>query len=228
MQASGAAWTIVRSSWFNQNFSEDFLLDAVLDGDVAFPAGGHRGAVHRRRRHRRRRGRRADRGPARGQLYEVTGPRLLTFADAAAEIAAATGRDVRYVPVSADEFAAGMREQGCPTDRDRLTELFAEVLDGRNASLTDGVQRAPRPRARDFRDYARRRRLPASGPPTQSGCHDDRRLLARADARRRARLRSGCRRVFRVLDVRDARARRDSRAPGVAAMQSINVTVIMP
>jgi hypothetical protein len=36
-----------------------------------------------------------------------------------------------------------------------MTYLFTEVLDGRNESLTDGVQRALGRPPRDFRDYAR-------------------------------------------------------------------------
>ena len=36
-----------------------------------------------------------------------------------------------------------------------LTYLFSEVLDGRNAYLTDGVQRALGREPRDFADYAR-------------------------------------------------------------------------
>ena len=78
-----------------------------------------------------------------GQLYELTGPRLLTFADAAAEISEAAGRPIRYVPVSIDEHAAAAAEQGVPAEViELLTYLFTEVLDGRNAHLADGVQRA--------------------------------------------------------------------------------------
>jgi uncharacterized protein YbjT (DUF2867 family) len=105
LQDSGADWTILRCSWFMQNFSEAFMLDQVLAGAVALPGGD---------------------GPApfvdaediadvavaaltepghSGRLYELTGPRALTFAEAVGEIAAASGRDVRYVPISLDEFA---------------------------------------------------------------------------------------------------------------------------
>ena len=38
VQRAGADWTIVRCSWFNQNFSEDFLLDPSWSGEVALPA----------------------------------------------------------------------------------------------------------------------------------------------------------------------------------------------
>jgi hypothetical protein len=78
-----------------------------------------------------------------GELCELTGPRLLTFTDAVAEIAKATTRNIRYQPVSIDEHAATARGQGLTAEViDLLTYLFSEVLDGRNAKVTDGVERA--------------------------------------------------------------------------------------
>lgn len=91
-----------------------------------------------------------------GQLYEVTGPRLLTFPDALAEIAAAIGRDVRLEQVDVDAYAAAMAGYGVPADQVALlTYLFGEVLDGRNAHLTDDVERALGRPPRDFGEYAR-------------------------------------------------------------------------
>ncbi len=91
-----------------------------------------------------------------GQLYELTGPRLLTFADAAAEISAATGRQIAFTHISHDDFAHRLAEQKTPEDIAGLVSyLFREVLDGRNEWVADGVQRALGRPARDFRDYAR-------------------------------------------------------------------------
>jgi hypothetical protein len=60
------------------------------------------------------------------------------------------------VPVSIDEFAAGALEAGQPADLvEFLRYLFGEVLDGRNANLTDGTQRALGREPRDFSDYVR-------------------------------------------------------------------------
>ena len=156
VQASGVEWTIVRSSIFSQNFSEYFLLDPVLSGEVAFPAGDVAEpftdvddladvavAALTDDRHV-------------GQVYEVTGRRLLTFAEAVTEISRATGREIHYVPVSLDEYAALLTEAGLPDDL--VTEycaLFGDILDGRNASLGDGVQRALGRPPRDFTDFVR-------------------------------------------------------------------------
>ena len=92
-----------------------------------------------------------------GQLYELTGPRSLTFGQAAAEIAEAVGREVRYVPVSLEEHAAEAPAHGVDAEFvELLNYLFAEVVDGRNSDTTDGVRRALGREPRDFRSYARR------------------------------------------------------------------------
>jgi len=91
-----------------------------------------------------------------GEIYELTGPRLLTFGDAVAEIARATDRDLAYIPVSTKEFATILAEHEVPKEYvEFLTELFTKVLDGRNAHLTDGVERAIGLPPRDFSDYVR-------------------------------------------------------------------------
>jgi hypothetical protein len=74
----------------------------------------------------------------------------------AAEIGKATGREIRYIPVSLELYASLLREQGLPEGLvNPLVELIATVLDGRNASTSDGVQRALGRAPRDFADYAR-------------------------------------------------------------------------
>jgi uncharacterized protein YbjT (DUF2867 family) len=90
-------------------------------------------------------------------VYECTGPRLLGFDEAMAEISSAIGREVRFQDVGHDEFAAGLAATGMPAaDAEGLAYLFADVLDGHNSSLTDGVQRALGRPARDFTEYVRR------------------------------------------------------------------------
>ncbi len=155
-EETGVEWTIVRCSWFNQNFDENYLLEPVLGGEVALPSGdvpepfvdtddiadvavaaltedGHA-----------------------GEIYELTGPRLLTIEEAVGEIAEATGRKIRFVPVSLEEYESVLAEQDVPPEFLLfLTYLFGEVLDGRNAYLTDGVRRALGREPKDFSDYAR-------------------------------------------------------------------------
>ncbi|KFC72442.1 NADPH:quinone oxidoreductase 2 [Devosia sp. LC5] len=153
IQASGLGYTIVRASWFNQNFSDGVFLPAVLEGFISLPAGNRKEpfidvddiadvavAALTDQRHL-------------GQLYDVTGPRLMTFAEAAAEISAAAGHPVTYAHIALPDFhAALVPEVGAPT-ADFLRDLCEEVFDGRNESLSNGVQRALGRQPRDFADY---------------------------------------------------------------------------
>ena len=156
LQACGVPWTIVRASWFNQNFSEGYLLDSLLAGEIALPAGAIPEpfidtddiadvviAALTDGRHTNR-------------LYEVTGPRALTFAEAVGEVARATGRPIRYVQTSPEEFAVAMRPYVPADILELLLELFTVVLDGRNIAVKHGVEEALGRPARDFSEYVRR------------------------------------------------------------------------
>lgn len=152
----GCEWTVVRASWFDQNFSEHFLLPSVLDGVITLPAASDIGepfvdlddvadvvvAALTQAGHD-------------GQIYEVTGPRLLTFGDVAEAISQATGRAITFESVSPEAFTEDARRNGVPADEiDELVHLFVDILDGHNAYLTDGIQRALGRPPRDFVDYA--------------------------------------------------------------------------
>jgi uncharacterized protein YbjT (DUF2867 family) len=156
VQASGLEWTIVRASWFNQNFSEGAFVEMVLGGAITLPAGDQVEpfvdvddiadvvvAALTEDRHV-------------GQIYEVTGPRLMSIADVAADLSRAMGREIAYVDVPHEAFVSEVARSGAPDDVVWMLDyLFATVLDGRNAQLTDGVQRALGRPPRDFADYAR-------------------------------------------------------------------------
>lgn len=155
LREAGAPFTIVRAAWFCQNFSEGHFLDAILQGELAFPAGNVGEpfvdaddiadvvtAALTDARHA-------------GQIYDLTGPRLLTFAEAVQEIAAVSGKPVRYTPVSSEQYREILKPYLPAADIDFMVDLFAHVLDGHNALLTDGVERALGRKPRDFRDYAR-------------------------------------------------------------------------
>jgi len=155
VQDGGTSWTIVRASWFNQNFSEGAFVDMVKAGRITLPAvdvpepfidvediADVVAAALTEHGHD-------------GEVYEVTGPRLLTLAEAGAEMSLASGRDIAVVPVPHDEFVAEVAASGAPQDVVWMLDyLFATVLDGRNAYLADGVQRALGRAPKDFSEYA--------------------------------------------------------------------------
>ena len=153
---SGANWTILRSSWFMQNFSEGFFIDPIQTGYVALPLGNIRepfidvndiaeiavGAlttdVHN------------------GKLYELTGPQLLTFQEAITQIGHASNRNIAYQQVSMEDYVSMLKNFNVPREYINLIYyLFTEVLDGRNEKLTDGVQQALGRKPNDFLNYAK-------------------------------------------------------------------------
>ena len=154
---SGEAWTILRTAWLHQNFSEGILLPAVRAGLVALPANdvpepfidaadiadvacaaltedGHA-----------------------GREYELTGPELLTFTDVTAAISQAIGREVAYRSVSPQRFTRELLRRGIPRpEAALLATVFTTVLGGRNAHLTDDVEQVLGRRPRTFADYVRK------------------------------------------------------------------------
>jgi uncharacterized protein YbjT (DUF2867 family) len=154
VRTSGVDFTIVRAAWFAQNFSEGYLRAPILAGVLPMPGGeiaepiidiediadvavaaltqdGHK-----------------------GKLYEVTGPRLMTFADMADTLSAATGRPIRHLPISFEDFHANVAASGGDFVANVFTAIARETLDGRNAHTTDGVMQALGRAPRDFAEYA--------------------------------------------------------------------------
>ncbi|MEU2348111.1 NmrA family transcriptional regulator [Modestobacter sp. NPDC049651] len=153
---AGVRATVLRCSWFAQNFTEGQFAGAVRSGELALPVGDVAEPFLD-----------ADDiadaavavllgdGPD-GVVHELTGPRALTFGAVTDEIAAALGRPVVFRSVTAAEFRAGLAADGVPAEvADLLVQLFTEVLDGRNARTTDGVARLLGRPAREVTDHLR-------------------------------------------------------------------------
>ncbi|GAA4698284.1 NAD(P)H-binding protein [Phytohabitans rumicis] len=155
VRESALEWTVVRSTWFAQDFTEHFLLPPVLTGVIALPTDVPEPFVDL-----------ADVADVvvaaltedghHGRTYELTGPRLVTFAEAAELISAASGRPVRFEPVTPQECTARMIAEGVPAEEAAgLTDLFSRILDSRNAHVTDDVKAVTGRDARDFADFVR-------------------------------------------------------------------------
>ncbi len=154
IRKSGLPFTIVRAAWFAQNFSEGYLRDPILDGVLPMPGGdiaepiididdiadvvvaalteeGHL-----------------------GERYEVTGPRLMTFAEMAGVLSDTLGRNIQNIPISFEDFHANVAAAGDDFVADVFTQIARETLDGRNAHVSDGVERALGRKPRDFVEFA--------------------------------------------------------------------------
>ena len=153
VRESGARWTILECAFFDQNFDDGVL--APVEDAIFFPGGRVAEpfvdcddiadavvAALTDPRHA-------------GETYELTGPRTLTFAEVADEIGAAAGRPIRYVPVSFAQYAEMLAPHMPPEHVAFLIELFEFLMDGHNAHVADGVERALGRPAKDFREYAR-------------------------------------------------------------------------
>ncbi|ADU37357.1 NAD(P)H-binding protein [Variovorax paradoxus] len=157
LQATTLDWTIVRASWFFQNFSENYFLDEIVAGAITLPQGlapepfidaddiadiAAEALVDTR--HSRK-------------LYELTGSQAFTFAEAIAQISAATNRQIDCNIISMDDYAKLLAEAGLPPDLSWLViYLFTTVLDGRNTPIAHGVEQALGRPPRTFADYVAR------------------------------------------------------------------------
>ncbi|MEL7461865.1 MAG: NmrA family NAD(P)-binding protein [Pseudomonadota bacterium] len=152
---SGLPFTIVRAAWFAQNFSEGYLRDPILGGVLPMPGGDiaepiididdiadvvvaaltEDGHV--------------------GERYEVTGPRLMTFAEMAEVLSTTLGRHIQHIPITYEDFHANVAASGDDFVADVFTQIARETLDGRNAHTADGVERALGRKPRDFAEFAK-------------------------------------------------------------------------
>ena len=157
LRDSGLDWNVVQASWFAQNFSENFMLDGVLAGELVVPVG-------------------TSREPfididdivdvavatflepgLRNRLFEVTGPRAMSFADCVDEISAAAGYSVRLIEVPLEAYIQALQDQDVPAYLVELLQgLFTDLFDGRNAHTAEGVREALGRPATDFTEYARK------------------------------------------------------------------------
>ena len=159
VETSGLDYTLVRSSWFAQNFSEGYLRDPVLAGVLPMPGGDVLEpiididdiadvvvATLTEDHHSR-------------ELYEVTGPELMSFADMARVLSTEIGQRIQHIPISFEDFHANVAEAGGDFVADVFTAIARETLDGRNANVCDGVERALGRAPTSFSDFVRKTTL---------------------------------------------------------------------
>ncbi|MDE3722174.1 NmrA family transcriptional regulator [Nocardiopsis sp. N85] len=151
---SGAEWTILRADRCDQDFDEGVFAQDVRAGRITVPVGDTRQAF-------------VDAGDVAavaatvltgeghaGRIYEVTGPRALGFAEAAATISEAAGYEVVF-DGSPEAYARVLREAGTPVEAaEAMTASFTALAEGGDALPTETVSRVTGRPPRDFTDYA--------------------------------------------------------------------------
>jgi uncharacterized protein YbjT (DUF2867 family) len=155
----GIPSTVVRASWFAQNFSEYFWLGDVLKGQITIPENHAKEpfididdiaevvfAALTEEGHE-------------GKTYEVSGPELLSFAEVAQKFSEGLERPVEINHVPMAEFKDSLSKAQVPQDVvDLLEYLFTEVLDGRNAYISNGVEEALGRPATSFNQFINKTR----------------------------------------------------------------------
>lgn len=151
---SGLDYTIIRASWFMQNFSENFLLDSILSNEVVLPSikslepfvdaddiADVAVTVLTDNKHSQK-------------IYELTGSELLSFESATFQIATELNRSISYTEISMDDYVATLKSYQLPDEFIWLIKyLFAEVLDGRNESLSNNIEYILGRRSTTFKEY---------------------------------------------------------------------------
>ncbi|WP_041624921.1 NAD(P)H-binding protein [Stackebrandtia nassauensis] len=153
---AGTEWTILRPVWFNQNFSEVAAFrEPLRAGELRLPAGDGpqpfidaediaevaAAALTTDGHH--------------GRTYDLSGPEAISFGEAVAHIAKATGRDLRYRPVSAEDYVADPAAFGAqPGQAEGYALLMAAIAEGKTSHLSDGVKQALGRDPRGFAEYA--------------------------------------------------------------------------
>ena len=142
LMKTGAEWVVLRCSVFNQNFSESFQ-QAIIQGQLLMPVGeilepfvdvediadvAVASLTHQKHV---------------AQIYELSGPKLIALEEVAMELSSTIGHQVTFHSISIEEYAKQLIGFGyAEQDALPIAQLIAEVMDGRNASLTKGVQQA--------------------------------------------------------------------------------------
>jgi uncharacterized protein YbjT (DUF2867 family) len=156
VMGSGIDYTIVRASWFNQNWSESFFLKPILSGEVALPMSDVLIPF-------------VDANDIaevaatvllddnyNGKIVEVTGPKLITFKDIVNIISKVSDRTLNFHDITLEQYVEGMKQMQLPEDVVWLIEyLFSHVLTNpENQKITNGIEEVLGRKAKTFLEYA--------------------------------------------------------------------------
>lgn len=155
---SGLNYTIVRASWFNQNFSEAAFLAPILAGHVALPMAEVKIPF-------------VDADDIaevvakvilddsfNGKTTTVTGPRTLTFKEAIQEIANGSNREISFQAISLENYIEGMKAAELPDAYVWLFGyLFKEVLgNAENQVVSHDIETVLGRKATDFTEFVQK------------------------------------------------------------------------
>ncbi|WP_217136925.1 NAD(P)H-binding protein [Streptomyces sp. AC558_RSS880] len=155
VRGSSLGWTVLRASNFAQNFDEDVFHAPLVAGTLALPVGevpepfidvedladAAVAVMTEGDRHA-------------GRVYELSGPRSLTFAEAVELISRASGRPLTYRRITRDEYTSSLVGQGLSRhEADDIAAMFVLMESGLIAGTTDDLASVLGRAPRTFEDY---------------------------------------------------------------------------
>lgn len=154
---SGIAYTLLRPNWFNQNFAPGYYLPMIREmGGVFLPAADGRvsfvdtrdiGAVAAAAL--------TENGHA-GVEYTLTGPEALDHTEACAILSDASGREIRYTPISEDDYRGALAGEGMPDEAIQgMLDLYRLIRDGLCTEVSGDISSVLGRPPISFADYAR-------------------------------------------------------------------------
>ncbi len=155
VRATMPEWTVLRPSWFMQNFTGDLpagegvrtgeIVSATGDARVAFIDAGDIAAVA---------GHALTDEVPHDTDHLLTGPEALSYAEVAEIIAKWTGSPVRHRALGTDEHARHLAASGLPAEFAAfLAALDEDIRGGSEDRVTDTVHRVTGRPARSFREF---------------------------------------------------------------------------
>ncbi|MFF2043511.1 NAD(P)H-binding protein [Kitasatospora sp. NPDC058170] len=155
VRRSALEWTVLRASNFAQNFDEGLFHAPLVAGELALPAGtvpepfvdvedvaDAAAAVL------------TEPGRHTGRVYELSGPRALTFGEAVDLISRASGLPIAYRRISPDDYARTLVDQGLgEEDAHHIAEMFVMMERGLIAATTVDLATVLGRAPRTFEEY---------------------------------------------------------------------------
>ncbi len=153
---SGMDYSIVRASWFNQNWSESFFLDPIISGEVALPMSDVLIPFVDANDIAEVAAKVLLDDAYNGEIIEVTGPELITFKDIVNIISKVSNRKLNFYEITLEQYVEGMKQMQIPDDVVWLIEyLFSHVLTNpRNQLVVNDIERVLGRKAKPFAEYA--------------------------------------------------------------------------
>jgi uncharacterized protein YbjT (DUF2867 family) len=156
LERSGVPYTILRPTWFMQNFHAVWLQTIKATGSIQVPAAGARTAFIDTRDVAECAAVALTQEGFTGKAYNLTGGESLTYGEAAAILTRETGRHVSYAPIDDETFYGGLVNAGMQPDyAATMVTLFQSVRAGGAARVTDSVARLTGKPPRTLEGYAR-------------------------------------------------------------------------